>query len=75
MVSIPSVANATGGDDEEGKDNLDRGLRSKGRFVSLQKNLHFKQPCQGKLIVPNREKDILNDEPEPKRVTRSQMVS
>ena len=41
LVIIPSVVNAVSGDDEEEKENCDRGLRFKGCFVSQQQTPVF----------------------------------
>lgn len=74
LVSFPSVVNAAGGDDEE-KENFARGLRFKGRFVSQQKACILNNLAKANSKRPMEKKTFENGEPEPKRVTRSQMVS
>ena len=72
MLSLFSVVNAAGGDDEEGKENL---LRYRGRFMSRQKTCFLNNLAKAKLKRPIEKNTLENEEPETKRVTRSKTVS
>ena len=72
MLSVFSVVSATGGDDEEGKENL---LRYRGRFMSRQKTCSLNNLAKAKLKRPIEKNTLENEEPETKRVTRSKTVS
>ena len=67
--------NAAGGNNEEEKENFVCGLCFKGRFVSQQEACILNNLAKAKSKGPIEKKTFENGEHEPKRVTRSQMVS